>query len=107
MPIAGETISDSYVWAYHIDAESNPKESQPNKFLRYWGAVIRPVKKAKNNNLRSVKKLGALKANFTTESEVLAYDVNSSREGYESHKNLVNKYQPLYNLYKGCNCSNG
>jgi len=43
----------------------------------------------------------------SSESEVLAYDVNSSKEGYELHKNLVNKYQPLYNLYKGCNCSNG
>ena len=42
----------------------------------------------------------------SSESEVLAYDVNSSKEEYELHKNLVNKYQPLYNLYKGCNNCN-
>ena len=100
----GDLIPNSYAYAYATDIDSNPQESQPNKFYRYWGGVIRPVR-TKDNNLRTRKMLRALKA--SPESEVLAYDVNSSKEGYELHKNLVNKYQPLYNLYKGCNCSNG
>lgn len=63
-----------------------------------------PVR-VKHNTRKKSKNLSVnLKA--SSESEVLAYDVNSSKEGYELHKNLVNKYQPLYNLYKGCNCDN-
>lgn len=101
-----DPIPNSYAYAYATDIDSNPQESQPNKFYRYWGGVIRPVR-TKDNSTKTVKKLRALKSDSITESEVLAYDVNSSKEGYELHKNLVNKYQPLYNLYKGCNCSNG
>lgn len=64
--------------------------------------LIRPVK---DKNLNTRRILKAAKASPKKESEVLAYDVNSSREDYELHKNLVNKYQPLYNLYKGCKCN--
>lgn len=39
-----ESIPHSYVYAYAIDADTDPQESQPNKFYRYWGGVIRPVR---------------------------------------------------------------
>ena len=41
---ATESIPHSYVYAYAIDANTNPQDSQPSKFYRYWGAVIRPVR---------------------------------------------------------------
>ena len=41
---ATESIPHSYVYAYAIDANTNPQDSQPGKFYRYWGAVIRPVR---------------------------------------------------------------
>ncbi len=39
-----DPIPDSYAYSYNLDINGNPKDSQPNKFYRYWGAVIRPVR---------------------------------------------------------------
>lgn len=39
-----ETIKNSYCYAYALSDDANPQESQPNKFYRYWGGVIRPVR---------------------------------------------------------------
>lgn len=33
-----------YAYAYNLDIDTDPQDSQPNKFYRYFGAVIRPVR---------------------------------------------------------------
>ena len=39
-----DPIPDSYAYSYNLDINGNPKDSQPSKLYRYWGAVIRPVR---------------------------------------------------------------
>jgi len=96
------TTADSAQMPYCMNADG-PRSFEFIPTEKYKHLMIRPVYDNSNISRNTLsKKLKALK----TESEVLAYDVNSSKEGYELHKNLVNKYQPLYNLYKGCNNCN-
>lgn len=43
LPVADPT-PNAYAYAYNLDVNTDPQDSQPNKFYRYYGAVIRPVR---------------------------------------------------------------
>ncbi len=43
LPTADPT-PNVYAYAYNLDINTDPQDSQPNKFYRYFGAVIRPVR---------------------------------------------------------------
>ena len=40
----GDPTPNVYAYAYNLDIDTDPQASQPNKFYRYFGAVIRPVR---------------------------------------------------------------
>ena len=39
-----DPIPNSFAYSYNLDINGNPRDSQPTKLYRYWGAVIRPVR---------------------------------------------------------------
>ena len=39
-----DPMPHAYAYAYNLDINTDPQDSQPNKFYRYYGAVIRPVR---------------------------------------------------------------
>jgi len=39
-----DPMPHAYAYCYNLDINTDPQDSQPNKFYRYYGAVIRPVR---------------------------------------------------------------